>query len=88
MTTALEEDEFTAVFGDAGTEITAKVHADLNPAGRICTLEEVGDFVSLLASPKAAWMNGATIDFTGGTTLRWADVVVRYQGALSKKPTA
>jgi NAD(P)-dependent dehydrogenase (short-subunit alcohol dehydrogenase family) len=72
------------VFGDAGAEITAKVHADLNPAGRVCTTTEVGDFVSVLAGPKAAWMNGATIDFTGGTTLRWADVVVRYQRALAK----
>jgi NAD(P)-dependent dehydrogenase (short-subunit alcohol dehydrogenase family) len=72
------------VFGDVGAEITAKVHGDLNPAGRVCTTEEVGDFVSLLAGPKAAWMNGATLDFTGGTTLRWADVVVRYQRALSK----
>ncbi len=72
------------VFGDAGAEITAKVHGDLNPAGRACTAEEVGDFVSVLAGPKTAWMNGATIDFTGGTTLHWADVVVRYQRALSK----
>lgn len=74
------------VFGDAGAEITAKVHGDLNPDGRVCTLEEVGDFVSVLAGPKTAWMNGATIDFTGGTTLRWADVVVRYQRALTKPP--
>jgi NAD(P)-dependent dehydrogenase (short-subunit alcohol dehydrogenase family) len=73
------------VFGDAGADLTARVHADLNPAGRVCTLEEVGDFVSLLAGPKAAWMNGATVDFTGGTTLRWADVVVRYQRALAKQ---
>lgn len=72
------------VFGDAGAEITARVHADLNPAGRVCTIEEVGDFVSVLAGPKTAWMNGATIDFTGGTTLRWADVVVRYHRALAK----
>jgi len=72
------------VFGDAGAEITARVHADLNPAGRVCTVEEVGDFVSVLAGPKTAWMNGATVDFTGGTTLRWADVVVRYQRALAK----
>jgi NAD(P)-dependent dehydrogenase (short-subunit alcohol dehydrogenase family) len=72
------------VFGDAGAEITARVHADLNPAGRACTVEEVADFLSVLAGPKAAWMNGATLDFTGGTTLRWADVVVRYQRALSK----
>lgn len=72
------------VFGDAGAEITARVHADLNPAGRACTTEEVGDFVSVLAGPKTAWMNGATVDFTGGTTLRWADVVVRYHRSLSK----
>ena len=28
-------------------------------------------------------MNGATIDFMGGATLRWADVIVRYHRALA-----
>jgi NAD(P)-dependent dehydrogenase (short-subunit alcohol dehydrogenase family) len=36
------------------------------PAGRLCTVEEVARFVSVLAGDAAAWFNGATIDFTGG----------------------
>jgi NAD(P)-dependent dehydrogenase (short-subunit alcohol dehydrogenase family) len=72
------------VFGNEGAELVAKLHADLNPAGRVCTVEEVGDFVSVLAGPKTAWMNGATIDFMGGASLRWADVIVRYHRELSK----
>jgi NAD(P)-dependent dehydrogenase (short-subunit alcohol dehydrogenase family) len=70
------------VFGDLGATLSEKGHADLNPAGRPCTLEEVADFLCLMASPKAAWMNGATIDFTGGTTLHWVDVLYRYQASL------
>src|SRR5207253_6444808 len=35
------------VFGDEGADLVAKIHADLNPAGRVCTVDEVGDFVSL-----------------------------------------
>jgi hypothetical protein len=30
------------------------------------TVEEVGDFVSVLAGDRGAWFNGAVIDFTGG----------------------
>lgn len=56
---------------------TERVHAQMNPAGRICTVEEVAGFVSLLADPRAEWMNGATIDFTGGATLKLTDVIVR-----------
>jgi 3-oxoacyl-[acyl-carrier protein] reductase len=36
------------------------------PARRLCTADEVGQFVSVLAGPRGAWFNGATIDFTGG----------------------
>jgi len=36
------------------------------PAGRLCTVEEVARFVSVLAGPDGEWFNGATIDFTGG----------------------
>jgi NAD(P)-dependent dehydrogenase (short-subunit alcohol dehydrogenase family) len=36
------------------------------PARRLCTADEVGRFVSVLAGPRGAWFNGATIDFTGG----------------------
>lgn len=38
------------------------------PARRLCTVEEVGRFVSVLAGDAGAWFNGATIDFTGGMT--------------------
>jgi NAD(P)-dependent dehydrogenase (short-subunit alcohol dehydrogenase family) len=71
------------VLGDAGAEMAAKVHGDLSPSGRACTAEEVGEFVSVLAGPKVAWMNGATIDFTGGTSLRWLDVAMQYHRALA-----
>ena len=33
--------------------------------GRICTVEEVGEFVSLIMGKSAEWFNGTTIDFTG-----------------------
>jgi NAD(P)-dependent dehydrogenase (short-subunit alcohol dehydrogenase family) len=51
-------------------------HAALNPAGRMCTLEEVARFVTVLAGDDAAWFNGATIDFTGGMTLQLLDRVL------------
>ncbi|MBU0506139.1 MAG: SDR family oxidoreductase [bacterium] len=38
----------------------------VTPAGRISSLEEVADFISLLMQPAANFFNGATIDFTGG----------------------
>jgi 3-oxoacyl-[acyl-carrier protein] reductase len=36
------------------------------PARRLCTVEEVGQFVSVLAGPDGEWFNGGTIDLTGG----------------------
>ncbi|MBU0506136.1 MAG: SDR family oxidoreductase [bacterium] len=38
----------------------------VTPAGRLCHVKEVANFVSVLAGPNAEWFNGATIDFTGG----------------------
>lgn len=52
------------------------VHREMIPAGRMCTVEEVADFVSLLLQPACAWFNGATIDITGGMTLRLFDIVM------------
>lgn len=52
------------------------VHSRMNPAGRMSTLEEVARFVSVLVGDDAAWFNGATIDFTGGMTLRLLDLVL------------
>jgi NAD(P)-dependent dehydrogenase (short-subunit alcohol dehydrogenase family) len=52
-------------------------HREMTPAGRMCTLEEVGGFVSVLARDETEWFNGATIDFTGGMTLRLLDIVLK-----------
>ncbi|WP_164012747.1 SDR family NAD(P)-dependent oxidoreductase [Pyxidicoccus trucidator] len=52
------------------------MHSRMNPAGRMCTVEEVARFVTVLAGEDAAWFNGATIDFTGGMTLRLIDLVL------------
>jgi NAD(P)-dependent dehydrogenase (short-subunit alcohol dehydrogenase family) len=63
-----------------GAEALARldaVHRELIPAGRMCTAEDVGQFVSILARAETHWLNGATIDFTGGMTLRLLDVVLQ-----------
>jgi 3-oxoacyl-[acyl-carrier protein] reductase len=52
------------------------MHSRMNPAGRMCTLEEVARFVTVLTGEDAAWFNGATIDFSGGMTLRLMDLVL------------
>jgi len=46
------------------------------PARRMTTADEVARFVSLLLDERAAWLNGATIDFTGGMTQSLLDVVI------------
>ncbi len=45
------------------------------PAGRMLTVDEVGRVVSYLAREESEWFNGATIDYTGGMTLRLLDIV-------------
>ena len=57
------------------------VHAEMTPAGRMITLDEVARFVTSLLRDEAAWFNGATIDFTGGMTLRLLDLVLRPDGS-------
>ena len=52
-------------------------HAEMIPTGRMCTTDEVGRFVSLLLREETRWFNGATIDFTGGMTLRLLDLQLR-----------
>ena len=42
------------------------IHHRMHPAGRMITLEEVGRFVSVLATEEGAWFNSAIIDLTGG----------------------
>jgi len=54
-----------------------ETHREMIPAGRMCTVDDVGRIVSVLAGEAAEWFNGATIDYTGGMTLRLLDIVVR-----------
>jgi NAD(P)-dependent dehydrogenase (short-subunit alcohol dehydrogenase family) len=53
-----------------------EAHRAMIPAGRMCTADEVGRIVSVLARDETEWFNGATIDFTGGMTLRLLDLVL------------
>ncbi|PYO40065.1 MAG: oxidoreductase [Gemmatimonadetes bacterium] len=53
------------------------IHRELIPAGRMGTAEDVARFVSVLARGETHWLNGATIDFTGGMMLRLLDVVLQ-----------
>jgi NAD(P)-dependent dehydrogenase (short-subunit alcohol dehydrogenase family) len=53
-----------------------ETHRRMIPAGRMCTLAEVAGFVSFLVSDRAEWLNGATIDFTGGMTQSLLDLVL------------
>jgi NAD(P)-dependent dehydrogenase (short-subunit alcohol dehydrogenase family) len=63
ITPALE-----ATFGRDGVERLRHVLERVIPARRISTVDEVARFVAVLAGDRAAWFNGATIDFTGGET--------------------
>jgi NAD(P)-dependent dehydrogenase (short-subunit alcohol dehydrogenase family) len=51
-------------------------HRRMIPAGRMGTVEEVGRLVARLLDDDLEWFNGATIDFTGGMTLRLLDLVL------------
>ena len=53
-----------------------EVHREMIPAGRMGTVEEVARLVSLLTSDEMEWFNGATIDYTGGMSLRWFDMIL------------
>lgn len=53
-------------FGPDGVDRLRTVVELATPAGRLCTPDEVGRFVSVLAGDRGGWFNGATIDFTGG----------------------
>lgn len=65
------------VMGDEAMARMEAVHKEMIPAGRMSTLDEVGGVVSLLLRDEAAWFNGATIDFSGGMTLRLLDLILR-----------
>ena len=64
------------VMGPGALARLEAVHAEMIPAGRMCRLEEVAHMVSVLAREECAWFNGATIDYTGGLTLRLFDMVL------------
>jgi NAD(P)-dependent dehydrogenase (short-subunit alcohol dehydrogenase family) len=72
VTPALER-----VLGAEAMQRLEAAHREMIPAGRMCRLEEVGRIVSVLAREETEWFNGATIDFTGGMTLRLLDLVLR-----------
>lgn len=40
------------------------------PLGRIGTAEEIAEFIAFLASPAAAYANGAILDLNGGSYVR------------------
>lgn len=65
------------VLGAEAMQRLDDAHREMIPAGRMCTLEEVADLVSLLLREESAWFNGATIDFSGGMTLRLLDLILR-----------
>ncbi|MCE9671811.1 SDR family oxidoreductase [Myxococcus stipitatus] len=71
MTPALKH-----VYSPEALERLEAAHSRMNPAGRMCTVEEVARFVGVLTGDDAGWFNGATIDFTGGMTLRLLDLVL------------
>ncbi len=51
-------------------------HKRMIPAGRMCTVEEVARFISILCGEGVDWFNGALIDFSGGMTIRLLDLVL------------
>jgi NAD(P)-dependent dehydrogenase (short-subunit alcohol dehydrogenase family) len=65
------------VLGPGALARMEAVHAEMIPAGRMCTLDEVGRIVSVLARDESAWFNGATLDYTGGMTQRLFDIVLQ-----------
>jgi NAD(P)-dependent dehydrogenase (short-subunit alcohol dehydrogenase family) len=65
------------VMGPGALARLEAVHAEMIPAGRMCRIEEVARMVSVLARDECAWFNGATIDYTGGLTLRLFDMVLK-----------
>ncbi len=64
------------VYGEEELARVEAIHRKILPAGRMCTTDEVGRFVSLLLDERTEWMNGATIDFTGGMTQSLLDVLL------------
>jgi NAD(P)-dependent dehydrogenase (short-subunit alcohol dehydrogenase family) len=69
------------VYGEEAMAHVERVHRQMIPAGRMCTVEEVARVVAFLASDAGEWFNGATIDYTGGMTIGLADILLRDAGS-------
>lgn len=67
------------VYGRDELERIEAVHREIIPARRMCTTDEVGRFASLLLDERAEWLNGATLDYTGGMTQSLLDFVLVRQ---------
>jgi NAD(P)-dependent dehydrogenase (short-subunit alcohol dehydrogenase family) len=67
------------VYGADALERVQAVHRRMTPAGRMCTTAEVARFLALLAGDAGEWLNGATIDYSGGMTLNLMDLLVNPQ---------
>lgn len=66
----------TRTFGADHIEHLSAVMRRGTPAGRLCGLDEVADFVRVLVGREAAWFNGADIDFTGAESQSFFDALV------------
>ena len=64
------------VYGDAALDRIVATHLKMIPAGRMCSVEEVARFVTVLAGDAGEWFNGATIDYSGGLTLGLAGLLL------------
>jgi NAD(P)-dependent dehydrogenase (short-subunit alcohol dehydrogenase family) len=63
-------------FGEARLNRLRKVLGRLATSHNISTVDEVARFVSILAGDASARFNGATIDFTGGESQGFFDVIM------------
>lgn len=63
-------------FGDGAIDRLQSALAHAIPAGRLSSAGEVARFVAVLAGDRAAWFNGATIDFTGGESQGVFDALI------------
>lgn len=67
----------TRTLGPAAVARLEETVREMIPAGRSCTFEDIGRIVAFLARDEGEWFNGATIDYTGGMTLRLLDMILR-----------
>ena len=66
----LTDDSVLQSFGDAAVDIARKWHGSgFTPMGRMGTPDDIGNVVSLLCSPQAAWITGQLIYADGGASL-------------------